>query len=132
MGKVAETYFRNLGIFGTFDPKKGGKTMELEQVDREVKNFFALVPSPAEPLTGGQKVEGRSLFEEPQGGAESYSEKIRELIGIALSALTSCPHCAFYHTQLARAGGATESEIEDALREPERFLEKKKLLPLVE
>ena len=79
--------------------------MKLEQVDREVKKFFGLIPSPAKSL--------------------SATPKVRELIGIALSALSSCPHCAFYHTQLARANGATEGEIEDAFREPERYLEKK-------
>ena len=86
--------------------------MEREQVDREVQDFFTLIPSPAKSLTAAQK--------------------IRELIGIALSALSSCPHCAFYHSQLARVHGATEGEIEDAFREPEKYLEKKIVTPLMD
>ena len=84
--------------------------MELGQVDREVKGFLELIPSTAKSPTAAQK--------------------LRELIGTALSALASCPHCAFYHSQLARVNGATEGEIEDAFREPERYLEKKILAPL--
>ena len=84
--------------------------MELERVNREAKDFFGLVPPPAKSLTA--------------------TPKVKELIGIALSALTRCPHCAFYHTELARVNGATEGEIEDAFREPERYLEKKMLLSL--
>jgi AhpD family alkylhydroperoxidase len=84
--------------------------MELEKVKREVNDFFGPVPSPAKSLAA--------------------MPKVKELIGIALSALTSCPHCAFYHSQLARVNGATEGEIEDAFREPERYLEKKMLLSL--
>ena len=82
--------------------------MELEQVNREVKKLFGPVPSPAKSHTA--------------------TPKVRELIGIALSALSSCPHCAFYHSQLARVNGATDAEIEEAFREPERYLEGRELL----
>ena len=41
--------------------------------------------------------------------------KYRELIGVAISGITKCKYCAFYHTELAKLYGATESEIEDAL-----------------
>jgi AhpD family alkylhydroperoxidase len=107
---VVRMYFRHPGTFRGFDPRQAGKTMGLERIDREVKKFFEPVPSPAKSL--------------------SATPKVRELIGIALPALSRCPHCAFYHTQLARANGATESEIEEAFREPERYLEGKKLLSL--
>lgn len=57
---------------------------------------------------------------------------MRELIGVAHSARTSCAHCAFYHTEMARVNGAAEAEIQDAPREPEEFLEKIRLLSLME
>jgi AhpD family alkylhydroperoxidase len=41
--------------------------------------------------------------------------KYRELIGIALAAITKCRYCLFYHTELAKLNGATAAEIEDAV-----------------
>jgi AhpD family alkylhydroperoxidase len=42
--------------------------------------------------------------------------KYRELIGVAISAVTKCRYCSFYHTEVARLNGATEDEIRDAVR----------------
>jgi AhpD family alkylhydroperoxidase len=41
--------------------------------------------------------------------------KYRELIGVAISAISKCDYCAYYHTELAKLNGATEAEIEDAV-----------------
>jgi AhpD family alkylhydroperoxidase len=81
--------------------------MDLEQVNAEAKNFLGLDPYPAHSFAA--------------------TPKVRELIGIALSALTSCPYCTFYHSSLARANGATDTEIEAVFRDPESFLKIKKL-----
>ena len=103
--------------------------MKAEQVNGEFQNFLGLFPSAITHTATPMELTGQ-LYEKPQVQAGSHYGKLRELIGIALSALSSCPHCAFYHTELARVNGATEGEIDDAFREPERYLEKKMLLSL--
>ena len=41
--------------------------------------------------------------------------KYRELIGVAISAVTKCKYCSFFHTEIAKLFGASNAEIEDAV-----------------
>lgn len=41
--------------------------------------------------------------------------KHKELIGLAVSAQVPCKFCTFYHTEAARAAGATDGEIKEAV-----------------
>ena len=41
--------------------------------------------------------------------------KYRELIGVAISAVSNCRYCALFHTEIAKLNGATGAEIEDAV-----------------
>ena len=41
--------------------------------------------------------------------------KLRELIGLAVAAQVPCHYCVYYHTRAARALGATEEEIREAV-----------------
>ncbi len=89
--------------------------MTRQEVYREIEDMFGLVPSffqmvPASTLELGWKLMKRAQFDE---GA--IPNKYRELIGLALSAVTKCRYCSLYHTELARLNGATEEEIEDAV-----------------
>ena len=36
-------------------------------------------------------------------------------MGLAISAVTKCRYCSFFHTELAKLHGATEAEIEEAV-----------------
>jgi AhpD family alkylhydroperoxidase len=40
--------------------------------------------------------------------------KYKELIGLAVSGATRCKYCALFHTEAARAHGATDQEIAEA------------------
>jgi len=55
------------------------------------------------------------LFKRVQMDEGAIPNKYRELMGVAISAVTKCRYCAFYHTELAKLNGATDEEIEDAL-----------------
>jgi AhpD family alkylhydroperoxidase len=106
--------------------------MEREQVNREGDQFIGLVPYAVTFLTDADREWKRPFDKKGNLEAGFHGDKVRELIGLAHSAITSCIHCAFYHTEMARLNGASESEIKDAVREPEKFLEKIKLMVLQE
>ncbi len=41
--------------------------------------------------------------------------KVKELIGLAVSAQVPCAYCVYFHTRVARAHGATDAEIQEAV-----------------
>jgi AhpD family alkylhydroperoxidase len=41
--------------------------------------------------------------------------KVKQLIGLAVSAQVPCTYCVYFHTAVARAYGATEDEIKEAV-----------------
>jgi AhpD family alkylhydroperoxidase len=43
------------------------------------------------------------------------SGKVKELIGLAVSAQIPCSYCIYFHTAAARANGATDGEIREAV-----------------
>jgi AhpD family alkylhydroperoxidase len=45
----------------------------------------------------------------------ALSPKIKQLIGLAVSAQVPCSYCVYFHTAVAKAYGATEDEIKEAV-----------------
>lgn len=45
----------------------------------------------------------------------ALSPKVKELIGLAVSAQVPCAYCVYFHTRVARAHGATDQEIQEAV-----------------
>ena len=43
--------------------------------------------------------------------------KTRELIGLGVAAQIPCQYCVYYHTKAAKAAGATEEEIREAVHQ---------------
>src|SRR5210317_297622 len=43
--------------------------------------------------------------------------KVRELIGLAVSAQIPCQYCVYYHIKAAKAAGASEEEIREAVHQ---------------
>lgn len=41
--------------------------------------------------------------------------KYKELMGLAIAAVSRCRYCALFHTEAARLNGATDAEIEEAV-----------------
>lgn len=55
------------------------------------------------------------VFKAVQFEEGAIPSKYRELIGLALSAVSKCKYCLYYHDRLARVCGATDAEIEEAM-----------------
>ena len=89
--------------------------MTRKEVYNEIEEMFGLVPSMFKAIPDSSLDLEWQLFKRVQFDEGPIPNKYRELIGVAISAVTKCRYCAFYHTELAKLNGATEAEIEDAV-----------------
>ena len=55
------------------------------------------------------------LIKRVQFGETLIPNKYKELIGLAVAAVTRCRYCTLFHTEAAKLFGATEAEVEEAV-----------------
>jgi AhpD family alkylhydroperoxidase len=89
--------------------------MEREQIYNEMEHTLGLVPSFFKMIPDSSLEMEWELFKRIELEESPIPNKYRELIGLAIAAVTKCRYCAFYHTEVARLFGASEEEIEDAI-----------------
>lgn len=89
--------------------------MDRESVYSEIKEMFGLVPSFLKELPDATLELEWRLLKQVQFEEGPIPNKYRELIGIAISAVSKCRYCVFFHTEIAKLNGATDAEIEDAV-----------------
>jgi AhpD family alkylhydroperoxidase len=88
--------------------------MTKKEVFKEIEQTFGLVPSMFKEVPDSTLELEWKLFKEIQLEEGPIPLKYRELIGLAISGVTKCHYCTYYHTEVARLFGATEEEIEAA------------------
>lgn len=81
---------------------------EMEQKIGRVPTFFKTVPERTLDLEW-------QLFQKIQMEDSAIDQKNRQLIGLAISGVTKCKYCTYFHTEFAKFFGATDAEIEDAV-----------------
>jgi AhpD family alkylhydroperoxidase len=89
--------------------------MSREQIYAEIKEMLGLVPGFLKAIPDSSLELEWRLFKRVQFEEGPIPNKYRELIGLAIAAVSKCRYCAFFHTEAARLNGATEAEIEDAV-----------------
>lgn len=89
--------------------------MDREMVYRDITATFGLVPTFMKSLPDSSLALEWALFKRVQLEEGPIPNKYRELIGVAIAAVTKCRYCATFHTEIARLNGATDAEIEDAV-----------------
>ncbi|MDQ7784568.1 MAG: carboxymuconolactone decarboxylase family protein [Desulfomonilaceae bacterium] len=89
--------------------------MTREEVYKDIEEKFGLVPSFLKLVPDSTLELEWELFKRVQFDEGAIPNKYRELMGLAISAVTKCRYCTLYHTEMARLNGATEEEIEDAV-----------------
>jgi AhpD family alkylhydroperoxidase len=89
--------------------------MSKEEVFSEIENMFGLVPSMFRVVPESSLELEWRLFRRVHLEEGPIPNKYRELIGVAIAAVTKCRYCSYFHTEMARLNGATEAEIEDAV-----------------
>ena len=89
--------------------------MDREKIYKEIEEIFGLVPSMFKSIPDSSLELEWKLFKTVQFEEGPIPNKYRELIGVALSAITKCRYCAYFHTEIAKLNGASDAEIEDAV-----------------
>ena len=89
--------------------------MTKEEIYKDIKETLGLVPGMFKIVPDESLELEWLLFKRVQLESGAVANKYRELIGLAVSALAKCKYCIFFHDAAARAAGATDAEIEDAL-----------------
>jgi AhpD family alkylhydroperoxidase len=89
--------------------------MNREEIYKEIEQMFGLVPSMFKAVPDSSLELEWKLFKRVQFDDGPIPNKYRELIGVAISAVSKCRYCALYHTEVAKLYGATDAEIEDAV-----------------
>jgi AhpD family alkylhydroperoxidase len=82
---------------------------EMEAALGTVPPFIALLPE-------GTQAGAWSFMKGSSGNPDGeVPPKYRELIALGVAAQIPCAYCAYAHTEFARANGATEAEIQEAI-----------------
>ncbi|MGZ3236335.1 MAG: carboxymuconolactone decarboxylase family protein [Burkholderiaceae bacterium] len=82
---------------------------DIESTLGIVPGFFKAFP---ESGIAGAWTEFKTL----QASDQTYlTPKVKQLIGLAVSAQVPCAYCVYFHTAVARAYGATDDEIKEAV-----------------
>jgi AhpD family alkylhydroperoxidase len=89
--------------------------MTRQEVYHDMEETLGLVPTMFKSIPDSSLELEWELFKRIQLEESAIPNKYRELIGLAISGVTRCRYCAFYHTEVARLFGATDEEIEDAM-----------------
>jgi AhpD family alkylhydroperoxidase len=82
---------------------------DIEQTLGFVPSFLKAFP---EAGIAGAWEEMKSIQMNPESALDG---KTKELLGLAVAAQIPCQYCIYFHTAAARANGATEAEIREAV-----------------
>jgi AhpD family alkylhydroperoxidase len=82
---------------------------DIEQTLGSVPSFFKAFP---EAGIAGAWAEFKAVQLNPKTKLDG---KTKELIGLAVSAQIPCQYCVYFHTAAAKANGASEEEIREAV-----------------
>lgn len=81
---------------------------EIEQVFGTFPSFFEVFPKHA--LAGAWET-----FSQLNGPDSKIPAKYRELLQLAVASQIPCDYCIYFHTASAKANGATDEEIQEAV-----------------
>ncbi len=98
-----------LGPAHATDPSAEAAYKDIEKTLGTVPGFFKLFP---ESGIAGAWMEFKTVQLNP---GTKLNGKTKELIGLAISSQIPCEYCVYFHTAAAKANGATEEEIREAV-----------------
>lgn len=89
--------------------------MSRQEVYKQIEEVFGLVPSFFKALPDSSLEAEWQLFRQVELDEGPIPNKYRELIGLAIAAVTKCRYCTFFHTEAAKLHGASDAESEHAV-----------------
>src|SRR3954453_22197731 len=82
--------------------------------ESEIKEMFGFVPEFFTALPAAARGDQWAVMRDFGLGETALPHKTRELIGLAVAAHVKCRYCIYFHTESARAFGATDDELREA------------------
>ena len=89
--------------------------MKRRKIYDEIEQMFGLVPTMFKLIPDITLELEWNLFKKLQLEDGAINAKNRELIGLAIAAVTKCRYCTYFHAEMAKLNGATEQELEEAV-----------------
>lgn len=89
--------------------------MSRQDVHAEMKEMFGTVFSFVDTIPDAFIDAEWDLIKRVQFAETLIPNKYKELMGLAISAVSRCRYCALMHTEAARLFGATDAEIQEAV-----------------
>jgi len=89
--------------------------MSRQDVHKEMREMFGTVISFVDQIPDAFIDSEWDLIKRVQFGQTLIPNKYKELMGLAISAVSRCRYCALFHTEAAKLHGATDAEIEEAV-----------------
>jgi len=85
------------------------------KAESEMKAALGTVPVMMKLYPEGARAAAWDWFKTMQRADAAISPKYMNLIALAVSAQIPCQYCVYAHTQMAKAAGATDEEIHEAI-----------------
>ena len=92
-------------------PKNGSA---LEDAKKEMKEAFGFVPRFYEAMPEPARASAWGVQRDLELSETALDNKTKELIGLAVAAHIKCKYCIHFHTEAARAFGASDAELREA------------------
>lgn len=89
--------------------------MARDGAQEEMNEMLGMVPSVFEWISDEFIDSEWDLMKRVQFGETLIPNRYKELIGVAVAAVTRCPYGTRLHTAMARLHGATEAEVVEAV-----------------
>jgi len=106
------------GIFFAFDTAKAEDPTPNEAAIAEMKKMLGGVPTEIQLYPESARAAGWEMMKAADFNKNTaLPTKVRELIGLAVSAQIPCQYCVYYHIKAAKAAGASVEEIREAIHQ---------------
>ena len=89
--------------------------MKRAEVLNEIEGLFGAAPDWIKAIPESAVGDVWGILKDVELQKTGIPNKYKELIGLAVAATIKCRYCIFFHTEAAKANGATEDEIKEAL-----------------
>ncbi len=89
--------------------------MKRAEALKEIEGMFGSAPDWIKEVPESAVGDVWGMLKNVELQKTEIPNKYKELIGLAVAATIKCRYCIFFHTEAAKANGATEGEIKDAL-----------------
>ena len=101
--------------------QRSGKSAEdasWEAAMTEIKEMLGGVPTELQLYPESARTAGWAMMKSTDLNKNTaLPSKVRELIGLAVAAQIPCQYCVYYHIKAAKAAGANQEEIREAVHQ---------------